>query len=266
MAVVGDIFKEAGESIIGSLAKAKIEISDTRVNEVKVIDIVNNANKKVLFAKDVFETVEVGNITDKVKEIKERLPKDTKRIYTVRFNPSELSINAIGGGKAPVMNYDDSEHSQVDYVEVGVNIQLSVRLIFDDMSITDSFMNEAIAIKNAVKKTYHTIKETRNSVQAQVEGFIGALRNSHTRSVKFHWGEMVYEGVLNYMNAEYTMFSIHGRPVRAHVDLGILCSDKKLNGDNMGNWKKAYEDAFASDGVNLESAGQNVGNLFNINL
>lgn len=266
---VGSIFTEAGKSLVGGLAKAKIIIDDTRVNEIKVIDIVNNDKKKLLYndKANFMETVENGKLTERVEELKKKFNEaGTKKTYTVRFNPSELSINAVGGGKVAKTNFDDSGNSKVEYASMEINIQLSVRLIFDDMRVTDSFMNEIATPVNGAHKIYHAAKNTRNSVQAQVEGFIGAMRNAYTRRVTFVWGNLRYEGVLNYMNSEYTMFSVHGRPVRAHVDIGILCSDKSMDGTNMGQWGPKFKAAFDSDGQNLETVGQNVGNLLNINL
>lgn len=263
-----DILYEAGKSIVGGLAKAKIEIEDTRINEVKVLDIVNNDKKKFLVNKSSGRVLiaETDGLNDKIKEFQKNFNEvGTKKTYTVRFNPSQLSISAVGGGKVAKTNFDDSGHSKVEYASMDVNIQLTVRLIFDDMRVTDSFMNEVVTPVNGVHKAYHALRGTRNSVQAQVEGFIGALRNNHTRRVTFNWGKLSYEGVLNYMNAEYTMFSIHGRPVRAHVDIGILCSDKNMTSED-GQWKKKFEAAFTGTGENLETVGQNVGNLFNINL
>ncbi len=268
---VGNIAAEAAKSIVGGLAKAKIEIEDNRVNEIKVIDIVNNKQKKLLFndKANFMESVDNDKVTKRLTELglqKQFNAAGSKKIYTVRFNPSELSINAVGGGKVAKTNFDDTKESKVEYVAMEINIQLTVRLVFDDMRVTDSFMNEIATPVNGAHKIYHAAKETRNSVQAQVEGFIGAMRNAYTRRVAFVWGNLRYEGVLNYMNSEYTMFSIHGRPVRAHVDIGILCSDKSMDGTNMGQWEPKFKAAFDSDGQNLETAGQNVGNLININL
>ena len=284
-----DILYEAGKSIVGGLAKAKIEIEDGRINEVQVIDIVNDNQKKLFInrSSESFKVVDASNIKATKTAFEKTLNyKGTKKTYTVRFNPSQLSINAVGGGKVAKTNFDDSGNSKVEYASMDVNIQLTVRLIFDDMRVTDSFMNEVATPVNGLHKAYHAKRGTRNSVQAQVEGFIGALRNDHTRRVTFNWGKLSYAGVLNYMNAEYTMFSIHGRPVRAHVDIGILCADKETS-DKDGPWKDKFNAAFIgtrknletvgenletagenleTTGENLETVGQNVGNLFNINL
>lgn len=263
---VSDIFVEAGKSVFGVLAKAKIEIEDNRINEVRVIDIVNNDKKKLLFNEkaDFMESVDTDKLTNRMQQLKSQFNEAwSRKTYTVRFNPSELSINAVGGGKVARTNFDDSGQSKVEYVPMDVNIQLTVRLVFDDMRVTDSFMNEIATPVNGAHKIYHAARETRNSVQAQVEGFIAAMRSEYTRRVTFYWGKLAYTGVLNYMNSEYTMFSIHGRPVRAHVDIGILCSDKS---DGLKFWEDRFDDAFNGDGEDLESVGQNVGNLLNINL
>ena len=268
-----DILKQAGNSIIGNIAKATLKIEDSRVREIKVIE--SGTKSSMLYN----ETMGIlgSTLNKNINEFKEKKMKELESVltseyktYTVKFNPSELTINAVGGGRVAKTNFDGSA-SKVEYAAMDVNIQLMVKLIFDDMDIADSFMEEKInplkAPINIGKDVYKTVKGKRNSVQAQVEGFIAALRNNYTRRVEFNWGKLTYKGVLNYMNAEYTMFSIHGRPVRAHVDIGILCSDADINSQTMGQWKSKYEKAFKdSDSTNLESTGQKLGNLLNINL
>jgi hypothetical protein len=62
------------------------------------------------------------------------------------------------------------------------------------------------------------------------------------------------------------MFSIEGRPVRAVVSIGFICSDETEADGNMGQWMTSYRKAFEGTASRLESVTQNVGNLFNINL
>lgn len=264
-----DIIKQAGKSVIGMLEKAQITIKDGR--RAEKIQIKNNSDgsSSSLHIDDSYYGSFLNDSVDVFKnaiQLEVALTETTDKKFIVRFNPSELSINAVGGGKVAKTNFDGTA-SSVQYTEMCTNIQLMVRLVFDDMDINDSFMNENLnplnPVRNVGKKVYKAASGKRNSVQAQVEGFIAALRNSYTRRVEFNWGTLSYKGVLNYMNSEYTMFSIQGRPVRANVDIGMLCSEP----DDRSQWENKYAAAFSSSGsTNMESLGQNVGNFLNINL
>lgn len=263
-----DILKEAGKSALGMIEKACIEIEDNRVKQISVVE--GKSNKyDVSFSDGKIAGSFFKNELPKVREAVKNSPKyegmtKIKR-YTVRFNPSTLSIYAYGGGRVAKTSFDGNQAKTV-YEGMEATIGLNVQLIFDAESHEDCFMNEIADVKGTIKKGVNVVRNKRYSVQNQVEGFIAALRSPYTRRVRFSWGNLSYRGVLIDVDAEYTMFSIHGRPVRAIVNLGMACMDEDVAEDNMGQWKNSFETAFSSKGERLESAGQNVGNLFNINL
>ena len=151
-------------------------------------------------------------------------------------------------------------------------IQMNLQLIFDDYERTQAFMSEKFTDASAAARTVVTgianaVTGRTYSVRPQVEGFIGALINPFTRKISFYWGKMKYQGVLNSVNAEYTMFSTDGNPIRANVNIGILLVDETLDYQSMGPWQYSYLTVFGKDNqTELGSAVQNVGNLFNINL
>ena len=74
---------------------------------------------------------------------------------------------------------------------------------------------------------------------------------------------MSYEGVLNRVASQYTMFNTSGEPVRAVVQLSLICADQNVNPHSLGSWQKAYNSAFGA-GNSLVNAGQKVGSLLNI--
>lgn len=153
--------------------------------------------------------------------------------YIVKFNPTELSIIASGGEKV-VKKSADGGNTNHEYVEMKSNIQLNVKLIID---------------------------EEGNSVKKQVEDFISTLKNNYTRKIAFNWGAISYKGILNNVEAEYTMFSAYGSPIRAIVDLRINCIDNEAVNSNMEQWGKKFKEAFSEDKINLKSVGRNAGNI-----
>lgn len=254
-----EIFKNASESLWGKLEKAVIEITDNRCESIEVKEGKKSTKVSVT-------DISKGIGLDKIK-VAGVVQGPTTKKYIVRFNPSELNIQARGGEPIGRQSFDGKGGTNL-YAAMEVFIMFNVRLVFDEMHIEDCFMEEIVSKKYVAVKAYQGAKHKRNSVQGQVEGFVAALRNPYTRNVTFRWGKLEYSGVLNYLNTEYTMFSTQGRPVRAIVDIGIKCVDRNIDkNQSVADWNRKYEEAFGNgDTTSLESVGQNVSNLFNINL
>ena len=75
------------------------------------------------------------------------------------------------------------------------------------------------------------------SVQTEVEGLIAALQNCYTRVVTFQWSNFTFTGSLETIQANYTMFSPSGRPIRADISLDITQ-------DGADNTLKMWRDQF----------------------
>lgn len=274
---MSDFLKQIGNSITGQVEKAIIVIEDHRpeVIEVKEPKMAKSSNS-MLGALDKVGDAVKDQVMDKVNELVPVVGElgNSKKRFTVRFNPSTLSLNASGGGWVAKNNYVSSKKDGTSGMAMGsleAQIQLRVKLIFDNYNARDAFMlGTTLSAQTATSAISDGIsslmgKNTERSVRRQVEGFIGALGQPATRKVSFNWGKMVYAGVLNYIDANYTMFSTAGKPIRAEVDLGILCLDEKADKDHMGKWGKYYTEAFKKDSI-LSSGVQKVQNLFNVNL
>jgi hypothetical protein len=84
------------------------------------------------------------------------------------------------------------------------------------------------------------------SVQPEVEALTSVVRSGTKRLVRFVWGDMVYEGVLNNVNAEYVMFNPNGEPVRAYVSMSMVLYDEEVAGANTDIWQREYMKDFYS--------------------
>lgn len=200
----------------------------------------------------------------------------TKKKFYVQFNPRELKLTGYGGGLAAKNNYIDSKDkvntNELTFEKMDVRIELNVQLIFDQVDPQDAFMADKLnmsttaMIEGAVKavRTATGSKELC-SVQKQVEAFVAALRSPFTRQIIFSWGDMSYSGVLNRVSAQYTMFNVIGAPVRALVNLTLVCADSSVDANNMGPWYEAYSKAFGAGAQSFVKNSQKVGNLFNFN-
>lgn len=198
-----------------------------------------------------------------------------KRIY-VQFNPSTITIQAQGGGMAQVTNFggstkSDDVGSSIKYTTLDPRITVTIPLVFDKENNADAFLQDKLiisptsTIKN-VATGIGALMGNEFTVQPQVEGLIAALRNEYTRQIMFSWSEMSYYGVLNGVNAQYTMFAPSGTPIRAVVNLTILCTDASTQQGSMGQWHDRYMKAFVDNGnvIKNSKAGQAASSLLNL--
>ncbi|MBQ6968579.1 MAG: hypothetical protein IJP84_11850 [Lachnospiraceae bacterium] len=238
-----------------------------------------------------------GNIQD---ENLKALSGGKRKLFRVQFNPASLSLTGHSGGLVKQSDFgkgsppqppaggqgqqgqppppDPDDLNELGYVPANTDIIMSVSLLFDRVDPADSFAGDKFNlsltgvgtnIAKAGMSIYNTKKGTkRYTVQNQVEGFIAALRNKNTRIITFHWGEFNYSGVLRSVSATYTMFNPVGAPVRATVDLSILCADKEMYPNSLAVWQERYKKAFQKRGTeehySYVRTEQKVGSLLNL--
>lgn len=195
----------------------------------------------------------------------------TKKLFYVQFNPNEVTLTGHGGGLASQTDFS-KRGSSIGFDKADVRITMNMKLIFDKTDPQDAFMGDKFNM-SATSIATGTVKAVRsatgkkdNSVQAEVEGFIAALRSRYTRRITFYWGTMNYSGILNKVSAQYTMFNVLGLPIRAYVDLSLVCADEEVYPGSMGRWQKYYMQLFEAGDQSYVKAAQKAGNWFNFNV
>ena len=191
------------------------------------------------------------------------------KYFKVQFNPSELQINGAlePEEKQDAQSSDQSKRVLIDSV-LKPAITLSVNLYFDEMNKADAFrstylnpnLNVADVATN-LASVITSLKGDVRSVQPQVEAILGAICNSYTRYITFCWTDFYFTGQLTHVNAQYTMFSTSGIPIRAVLSLRI---QQELDPANLTGWYKNLDSAFGGSGVG--SILNSVGNLLNTKL
>lgn len=216
-----------------------------------------------------------GTAAELVEETVQQLTK-TEKVYTVQFNPNQLTLSGYGGGMYQKTDYGTAGTAKNQQKNIGISFEpakvrlmMNVTLIFDQVSVKDAFMADKIAtsptsiatgVATLAKEAY---TKEEYSVQPIIEGFIGMLRQERTRFITFCWGGMCYEGIVNNLNTTYTMFNLTGQPIRGEVTLSMMLVDEEVGPDNLGTWKAHYQKAFA-DNVSYRDKTQYVGNFLNI--
>lgn len=276
-------FMDMVGTLTGNIEKAVIAIQDRRDVQPKEKGAVEagqqaaNGTAVASLSKlnQIIDPKEINSSLSTALNVSNKFVQKSARIFTVQFNPSELQFSGYGGGFAQKVNFinDKEADEDVTFGNMQSRITMTVKLIFDQVDPQDAFMSDKFTLsytsvtKGAVKGVKKLLGKKTNSVQTQVEGFIGALRNESTREITFAWGKMCYTGILNRISSQYTMFSVTGEPIRAVVTLTMVCADENIKGNTMGNWDAQYDKAFGSgESFSLTGAAQKVGNLFNFNL
>lgn len=187
-------------------------------------------------------------------------------LYQVRFNPARLTLNVSSDSTS--VKSSDSGRSRT-FAAGDARLSLTATLYFDDMDPQDAFMwdrftggltaQHAAGIRkmNQLRKGAAAV----HSVRDEVESLISALRNPLTRAISFRWADFVFTGQLNTVQAQYTMFSPAGRPVRAQALLRIR---HEMDPAMLYSWHQDFETAFSARGTRLAERGQALGNLLNL--
>jgi hypothetical protein len=199
-------------------------------------------------------------------------PAAAEHAYKVQFNPSELvldgardvtttaSVESAEEGGSP------ATQSSLHTAPCLPHITLTLQLIFDEVNLYDAFMQEkfspspAALAKNAISAAAVSKINKVWTVKPIVEGFIGALRNPSTRAIRFTWGKFVFEGDLEFVRAEYTMFSTSGRPIRAKMQLRLV---NRIKPETTDLWIADMQKAFAGNSSSQSGPLGKVANLIN---
>lgn len=255
-----NIAEDAGRSAIGSPKAAMLIIHDYR--DVKSDStqlpaaIKKTSSKLSTFGNSAVASSREGGASSKTLK--------------VQFNPKELQLYASSQSSFMADSQEEGKQQQQHgEISTKATINLTIPLIFDDVNIFDAFMLEkytmgasASTITNAATMVA-SMAGKKWTVQPQVEGLLSALREPKTRKITFQWADFSFTGTLTAVNAQYTMFSVSGRPIRAEVSLRL---QQEQDADVTDPWLKEYDKAFGSDSSSLVSAAQKVGSLLNFSL
>jgi hypothetical protein len=236
--VGGKTLKKMNSTATGTVEHAVIAFLDCRDRQVQekesddqsfsVSSITSKVTSKI---KETANSI-APNVTSFVSGMLEGadMGKDVKK-YEVQFNPESLKITAAVNDKKNVTSLEENKQN-VQYSSNEATYSLSVQLIFDESN---------------------SIIQTEGKVQKEVEGFISAISSENTRALVFMWGNINYEGILDNVEATYTMFDSNGIPIRANMNLSISCCslfDGSAVSEErpLGAWQSAYDELIGSDG------------------
>lgn len=290
--------KRAIQSTAGIVEKAVLEIADFSPKEVVEKDaakpkggntglggkfdtdlaaqVAGKLNSAKKLAKKGGEVME----GDDAKDF-EIVKKSKKLKFEVPFNPAELSFTGYGGEQVAQQNFVGSKRDPNKGIngmqKVASHIEMNIPLLFDKTNPLDAFYADKFNMSgtNVVKGVATGISNLvdakgkdknaagAHSVQPEVEALTYICRSDDKRLIGFTWGDMHFEGILNSVNCEYTMFNVNGEPCRATVNLRIVLMDANYS-ETIRIWKKKYLKHFGYDASNaiigqMGALGSNLG-------
>lgn len=274
-----DVMQNGISSVTGSVEKAIIKIRDERdlkrasLSKEEITKLKSSGGLGLDIDLDVsaLETYTAGLADTVMNSMSSIAGIDLtsdgySRIIEVQFNPTSLQLRSNAGGDVQLTDYTQDGNG-ISRGPSGLHVDLSVRLIFDQISNTAAFQQDNMTLSStritaaaASAVGGLLFGDSAQSVQVTVEAFIAALRNENTRWICFEWGEFKYEGIVRQVNSNYTMFDINGNPVRAEVELVIYLADPSIKANSSGYWYDAYYAAFI-DGNPTAMAMMAMGNL-----
>jgi nucleoid-associated protein YgaU len=138
---------------------------------------------------------------------------------TVAFNPKELTFSRS-------ITWNPKKSPKADQPEVefggGGAASLKLQLLFDTYVTAD----EGAPVEDVRKKYLNYLYEWTRVDKKLTDG---NSKKGRPPEVRFEWGEIIFDGVIQSISQRLTLFLPNGRPVRAVVDLTLTESrDAKL--------------------------------------
>lgn len=259
-------FQQLGASLTGNIETAVLVIHDYRNLAAETPELGNAAISALLQveAKDPQLILATKSAMAGDAASDPTFEESITKIMRVQFNPASIRLNT-----SAIITYkkDASGNRTETVASEPPTMTMSTKLIFNDMHNFDSFSGEKAAAAmtpvGILKLASYAIESKLMtwSVQEEVEALIGALRNSNTRFISFHWADFMFIGRLSAVQANYTMFSTSGRPTRAEVSLRL---QHEQTSSFLERWMEDYESIFEGDSsASLVRRGQGFGNVLN---
>ncbi|SFK91549.1 hypothetical protein SAMN05216390_10557 [Lachnospiraceae bacterium KH1T2] len=145
-------------------------------------------------------------------------------VFKIQIMPSSLKFTGGGGKKKQNRDMQSKEkETKQDKMSMEETTERSQLLSFEfivdgTQKIASSMFNtfSPIKIPNVT-----SLADGYNSgdITKTVEGIKQMARIPHMSHIAFCWGNMYYEGFVENIGTEYTMFSNGGKPVRAKISL-----------------------------------------------
>lgn len=240
--------------MIGTLEKAILVIHGSSSGEV-------NVDSKQVVAK-ARTALKIGSVSPGISGVLNQ-----PQVLQVQYNPSSLAIQGNAESLPYIQMQQNLDAGVPNQMERPPMVSLTVDLWFDAMNPRDAFMFDKLRLSggdlaSGVSRGIQ-LKKGNYTVQHQTNGLLATVLRPETRLVTFAWGDLAFTGVLFEMEAEYTMFSPTGRPVRSMIRMNI--AQQMDSAVDARYWDEALDKVFNENGIRKATdVSQKAGNLINL--
>ena len=183
--------------------------------------------------------------------------------FEFQYNPETIYLSSQVGSYMSRQGAPESGLTQITMTDVPAQTTMNFRVYFYDINNADAFLQDKLILSaSALIKDVAGLVCTY-SVQTPVEGLVSLVNQYATRQAIFVFGDVVFYGEIENVNAQYTMFSPGGNPIAAVVDMSIRQQTAVVKDEdgcevsNMGfdYWDSAFTKLFGKPGVDQEVDG-----------
>ena len=231
----------------------------SKIDGVDATSDVVDASLKAKKVADAAQYTIVSKLMDLSKgvsksAIQEELLLETALTYywlEVEFNPNSLRYVARNGS---------IQQQHLVTSDIGANIaQYNVEAQTD--LHFDMYVDSAVCLSATTGLNLSTLLSARVNVMSGedfyniapiVDGICSLCNSVETQYLIFAWGRMLFYGVLESVDAEYQMFDVDGKPIRAKISISIRQCGKLGKDEKAGDifsksnyyWKDVYDSFF----------------------
>ena len=198
--------------------------------------------------------------------------------FEFQYNPETINLSSQVGSCVVKQGPPESGLNQLARANHPAQTRMRFRMHFCDINNANAFMQDKLIVApSAIVKDIAGLICTY-SVQTPVEGLVSLITQYATRQAIFVFGDVVFFGEIESVNAQYTMFSPDGNPIAATVEMSIFQKTAPVVKDetgaevvNMGGdyWDEAFTKLFGPPGesktIDMGSFADLAGSLVNLN-
>ena len=246
----------------GGFNRAKIGFplkTYTRINGVEATNVSTQAAMKAKKIADAAQYLlmarKMGLQNDVVSSVEqEQLVLDTvAKSYwlDVEFNPSTMRYTAMNGSFQQQQSVTGDIGSHIAQYNIDAQTNMNFDMYIDSAICLSA--TTGLSLSTAVSAAANLYKgRDYYNIAPIVDGICSLCNDVETQYVIFAWGKMIFYGVLEEVTAEYVMFDVDGKPLRAKVSMNIRQSAKLGKDENEEDifsksnhyWEDVYKNFF----------------------
>lgn len=239
----------------------------TRIDGVQATTMATEAAEKMKMAADISQFLIASQLLSLKNGVSRSevqnviISKKMLQYYwlEVEFNPSTLRYTAMNGSFQQQQSVTGDIGSHIAQYNIDAQTNLTFEIYIDSAICLSS--TTGLSLSTAMSAAANLFKgRDFYNIAPVVDGLCSLCSDVETQYIIFAWGKMLFWGVLEGVNAEYVMFDVDGKPIRAKVTMNIRQSSKINKDENEEGvssesntyWEEVYKKFFGKGSKSLQ--------------